>query len=85
MPENAVYVGIASKWGNPFKILLTERANRENAIDDYEQWLKDELERDPHFLDYLEGKDLSCWCSLGQKCHADIIIKVMKEKGLEAV
>lgn len=87
MPPNTVYVGRPSKWGNPFRIGF-EASSRETAIEFYEEWLEEQLEKDPHFLDELQGKDLACWCPLEDKygnaisCHADVIIKVMKERGL---
>jgi len=83
MPPNTVYVGRPTKWGNPYK--LTDRAATVKA---YEIWLRERLREDPHFLDELKGKDLACWCPLVDKngkpvsCHADIIIKIMKERGI---
>lgn len=28
----------------------------------------------------LKGKNLSCWCSQSQSCHADILLKIANEK-----
>jgi len=92
MPPNTVYVGRPTKYGNPYKVtsfsLKIKGMDRENAIRMYETWLSQKLEADPHFLDELKGKDLACWCPLEDKhrnivpCHADVIIKIMKERGM---
>ena len=80
-----VYVGRPSKWGNPYKI---NQFGLEECLRLYELYLRYMLSQYPDFLDELKGKDLACWCPLIDKngnpilCHADIIIKIMKEKGL---
>jgi hypothetical protein len=80
MPLNTVYVGRPSKWGNPFKVEHKDGLIfREAAIRMYERHLKNELIKDPHFLDPLKGKDLACWCPLDKPCHADVILKFLKE------
>ena len=80
MPPNTVYVGRPTKWGNPYK--LTDRAATVKA---YEIWLRERLREDPHFLDELKGKDLACWCSLDEPCHADILLKVLGEMDKESL
>ena len=34
-------------------------------------------------LDNLENKVLGCWCKPSQPCHADVLIKLFKEKSNE--
>jgi hypothetical protein len=29
----------------------------------------------------LAGKDLACWCPLGQSCHADVLLKIANSEG----
>jgi hypothetical protein len=29
----------------------------------------------------LRGKQLACWCPLGQPCHADVLIEVANAEG----
>jgi hypothetical protein len=84
MPENAVYVGRPTIWGNPFTIYdfkgeLSEEYRRQLAVEAYEAWLRGELKDRPHMLEPLKGKDLACWCPLDKLCHADIILKILKE------
>ena len=83
MPENTVYVGRPTIWGNLFGI-----------VNNYQRWLNgdknigtlaaavDAMNGYKHRneilkrLPELKGKNLACWCSLDQECHADILIKM---------
>jgi len=76
MPENAIYVGRPSRWGNPFRIGID--GTREQVIEKYREWLREKLKEDPAFLEPLRGKDLACWCPLNVPCHADVIIEFLK-------
>ena len=69
---NAVYVGRPSPWGNPFKV---KDYGLKECLKLYRKWLKEKLKENPDFLEPLRGKDLVCFCSLNQPCHADIIIE----------
>lgn len=80
MPKNTVYVGRPSKYENPYKIGLLDR---EEVLFLYERNLRGTLATNPLFLDGLIGKDLACWCSLDQACHADVIIRILNEKNGE--
>lgn len=73
MPEDAVYVGRPTRYGNPY------RGTREEAVAKYEVWLRGRLSEDPHFLDPLRGKNLACWCPLSKACHVDVILKLLEE------
>ncbi len=72
-PPNTKYVGRGSKWGNPFKV--NDNCSLEKSIKLYEQYLK---ESDLNPLDLIEFDNLSCWCSLDSKCHADVLINAIK-------
>jgi Domain of unknown function (DUF4326) len=37
-------------------------------------WVSDRLEM--QIRDELAGRDLACWCPLGQPCHADVLLEV---------
>ena len=75
MPPNTVYVGRPTKWGNPYGL---DCYSREEAIEQYRRWLNFMLEKYPHFLDELKGKDLACWCPLNKPCHADVLLKTLE-------
>jgi hypothetical protein len=80
MPENTVYVGRGSKWGNRYRVNDTLPA--ETAVELYE----DEITC-PHMcndhewanaldVSELAGKNLACWCPLDQPCHADVLLEL---------
>lgn len=75
MPPNTVYVGRPTKWGNPYTLA---NFNRERAITEYAEWLRQQLLADDTFLDPLKGKDLACWCPLDKSCHVDVLLKVLE-------
>lgn len=87
MPENAVYVGRPTRWGNPWRMddktcasttvglfrgLIAARdcdlartgKQFEDAVYSFQ------IRRD------LKGKDLACFCSLDQPCHADVLLEI---------
>ncbi|MFN0314768.1 MAG: DUF4326 domain-containing protein [Burkholderiales bacterium] len=83
MPENTVYVGRPTKWGNPFKAGDTvfdtdgmERWTRtaDEAVALYRQTLP--LSEVTEAAVVLCGKNLACWCPLDQPCHADVLLEI---------
>jgi hypothetical protein len=67
-----------SKWANPFSI--RQSGSREASVTLYERWVREK----PDLLECLPelvGKRLGCWCS-PELCHGDVLIKLMKERGL---
>lgn len=80
MPSTAIYVGRGTPWGNPYTV---EEHGRDEAIALYRAHLADFARRSPaayrHFLGPLRGKDLACWCSLEQACHADVLLELVQE------
>ena len=71
MPENTVYVGRPTKWGNPWSIIGDRTA--QEAVNLYEEILDDEVICE--IKSELKGKNLACWCPLDQPCHADVLLK----------
>lgn len=90
MPEGAVYVGRPTKWGNRWTPDMYWDAGysgsveiaRQHCVDAYRAW----IEGRGHWahgsllpipdLSELRGKDLACWCPLGQPCHADVLLEI---------
>lgn len=68
--KDAVYVGRPSKWGNPIK--LASESQREQVIDEYLEYLRDQPQLVDDMRRELAGKDLICWCA-PRTCHADVI------------
>lgn len=86
MPENTIYVGRGSKWGNPFSIGKENIFGRlavdnRSAVGLFEDLLQEKeliaLSAYP-MKDILElrGKNLACWCPLDKPCHADVLLKL---------
>ena len=79
LPENTIYIGRGSKWGNPYSHLEGTKAlfkveSRDEAIQAYKEYLNGNTE----LLDSLEelrGKNLICYCS-PSKCHGDILLEL---------
>lgn len=85
MPPNTVYVGRPTLWGNRYQIgtwsntLGRAVATSEEAVRLYRDIVWNPPDA-PHMAGYvrerLRGKDLACWCALGQPCHADILLEI---------
>jgi hypothetical protein len=80
MPENTVYVGRPSKWGNPFQ--------GPDAVEKYRVLIEYIMDTGKVMTTVgrktlskedvlsLHGKNLACWCSLASKCHADVLLEI---------
>jgi hypothetical protein len=83
MPENTVYVGRPTIWGNPYRV--SRYVPPEMAVDAYKRLLDSPFGRNhlatirPLLIKELAGKDLACWCPLDQPCHADILLEIANE------
>ena len=81
MPPSGRYVGRPTRWGNPYPVGTEEgQYTLSEALELYERWLDTKLAEDPAFLDELLGKDLACWCRLDEVCHADILLRRLRER-----
>lgn len=91
MPENTVYVGRGSKWGNSFVIgeeYVRHRmtpgggqrsgvvVDREHAVRLFKQYTAREVRIQIGAYQELRGKNLACWCPLDQPCHADVLLEI---------
>jgi hypothetical protein len=75
-PEEAVYIGRGSPWGNPF--VIGKDGDRDKVCDLYESWL---LSRPGIVVDvkkHLLGKDLVCFCK-PHRCHGDFLLRIANE------
>ncbi len=79
MPANTVYVGRPTVWGNPFvvgsELIGGKKLSAEKSIALYRQYAHEAFNlRDLRAC--LRGKNLACWCRLGQPCHADVLLEM---------
>lgn len=74
MPENAVYVGRPTRWGNPYTI--EECGSRETAVTCFRISRSTMPQERALIKRELAGKDLMCWCPLDKQCHADVLLAI---------
>lgn len=91
LPPNTVCVARPGKWGNPWRIGMHRCSGsgidyRDEPVSDaatsvrfFREMLTRESRAYPPNGDIvreLRGKNLACWCSLDQPCHADVLIEI---------
>jgi hypothetical protein len=76
MPENTVYVGRPTKWGNPYvgdgphdNAMVTKLFREYCARPEQAEFVRDVRAE-------LRGKNLACWCALDLHCHADVLLDI---------
>jgi len=72
LPENTIVVTRPTKWGNPFK--PDNELTPMDAVRCYRIW----IEHGNHGLNIseLRGKNLACFCKVGEPCHADVLLEL---------
>ena len=85
MPPNTVYVGRPTIWGNPYRVGQAvgpnaPRMTAAEAVTKYREWLEACNKFSTISIEFvrkeLRGKNLACWCPLGQPCHADVLLEI---------
>jgi hypothetical protein len=87
MPANTVYVGRPTKWGNPYRVGDGLCKTASMAVRYYERFVEEGLnfvseQTAPEIAEIrreLAGKNLACWCSLDEPCHADVLLRIANE------
>lgn len=97
MPENTIYVGRPTKYGNPFTpeqywnegYSGSHEVAIKHCVDAYrfwltgiEHWAHGELKPVPNVAE-LKGKNLACFCRLDQPCHADVLLEIANREILD--
>lgn len=72
-PNNAVYIGRGSKWGNPY--IINQHGNRAEVIAKYRSYLSEHPELIAAAKVELAGKNLICFCA-PHACHGDILLEI---------
>jgi hypothetical protein len=77
MPENTVYVGRGTMWGNyaSLRLGLTKGAV---AVDLFRDWIRHEASSawKGRMKADLRGKNLACWCREDEPCHGDVLLEL---------
>lgn len=55
---------------------LLGKPSLERCLDMHAAYVRGRLDADPAWLEPLRGKNLACWCSLDQDCHADTLLRL---------
>lgn len=79
MPENTVYVGRPTKWGNPYSVSGARDAGYQGTDEQLADMCVTEYRLQAIGclpLEELRGKNLACWCPLDQPCHADVLLEL---------
>lgn len=92
MPENTIYVGRPTMWGNPFtgdnaadkyRIAVSSFPVSQETLADWKanggraDMLIALAGRVRPVLDKLRGHNLACWCALDKPCHVDILLEIV--------
>ena len=86
MPPNTVSVTRPGRYGNPYTIAGAREAGYRGSDRELAQMCVDQFRREmPEFAkeafrQELRGKNLACWCKLGEPCHADVLLKIANEQ-----
>lgn len=72
MPENTVKVDRTTKWGNPWRAGLDGDAAE--CVLRYRSSMSPSYARRAQAE--LHGKNLACWCKIGDPCHADALLEI---------
>jgi hypothetical protein len=78
-----VYIGRPSIWGNPFShkantVAKYKVASVDEALVEYERWLRAQPGLIRLARRTLRGKVLGCWCA-PKRCHGDILARIADE------
>lgn len=71
MPPNTVKVDRTTKWGNPYR-----SDDPATAVRFFRRYVGSAGYCNARALKELAGKNLACWCPLGQPCHADVLLEL---------
>lgn len=85
VPAGAVVVTRPTVFGNPFPVKPGETSHR--SVNEFRNWLLGKRKSDTpemekqrrsilHRLPELKGKQLACYCSPNQPCHADVLAEL---------
>lgn len=78
MPPNTVKVDRSTRWGNPSRIGDEGIADAAHAVATFRAYTEgsDASFYRAHVRSHLAGRNLACWCKLGEPCHADVLLEL---------
>jgi hypothetical protein len=88
-PDGVVVVARPARWGNPWRVGSTtwtilpggiinrephEPLTAEQAVESYRNSVLADPDQVAAIRRELEGRDLACWCRVGDPCHGDFLL-----------
>ena len=74
VPAGAISIVRPGRFGNPFKVIDGDATNAVKLFE--EALLSGKLKFTlTEVKEKLGGKDLACWCKVGEICHGDVLLK----------
>ena len=49
------------------------------CVDNYKEYITHEIKLGILNLNELQGKNLSCWCKIGERCHVDTLLELINK------
>lgn len=84
MPENTVYVGRPTIWGNVYRAGTFKGMTAADAVEMFKKRLEENIYPDAvhinRCIELLRGKNLACWCKVGDPCHADVLLEIANKE-----
>lgn len=74
MPPNTVKVDRSTPWGNP--CIVTPETTPAEAVAAFRDYLDTRLSFQFEIIRELRGKNLGCWCKIGEPCHGDVLLEI---------
>jgi len=75
-PDDAVYIGRGSAWGNPY--VIGKDGDREMVIMKFIRYAFEKQSMEPAWLIPLKNKNLVCFCA-PLACHGDVLLEMIGE------
>lgn len=76
-PEDCVYIGRGSDYGNPF--IIGKDGTRKEVIEKYINIIESDENLKKLIKTRLKGKNLLCYCK-PKACHGDYLLKISNEE-----
>lgn len=92
MPPNTVCVTRGTRYGNPYRVgwycrpatgeVFPHHQQGSHLIDVeqalllFRNYAEERLGEEPGWLEPLRGKNLACFCRVGELCHADVLLEL---------
>lgn len=84
-PPNTVSVCRPGRYGNPYRVgadvpgMPGEKMDATDAVQFFKLFMPD-FAREAYRKE-LAGKNLMCWCKIGDPCHADVLLELANTSG----